>query len=1528
MCKIFSALSAKSVIIFLVSSLHLGGLLSSAAANDSLTKPRVSILASDADGITLACQIGEYRIKDVNHDSGTYSVFDLGANGYTANPGYPRLPIIGEMIGIPLEVDLRAEILQADYELVRANRPEPAPSMIAPEPEYDDYLTGKYQNLRDHITYQIQEDPHAYQSNQYYPANFYEIEDLGFIRHQRVGRVTFQPLQYQASSGTYRFYRTIVIRIHFEVNSARAGQYRSTAHQPESQAYENIFQKLLLNPADAAAWRGVKRDSNANRTDSWPTILDGAGAKYKMLIEQEGMYRVTYQDLVDAVVDPAVLAADPNYFAIFNKGEEVASQVIGAGDGTFDPGDAIVFYGEPHHTLYTRQNAYWLFLKDTPGRRMTTVNGDPGQGGTPVFTHRNRWLYRDDFKYISGTGPTDQDHWFGPYLLAPDPASEEYNVGAALSHWQPTGASATISGMMKGASNVVAGNDHHLQVSVNDYWLFDGYWDGMADYAFSFDFDPGILAANTTVKFKNSKDPAVFFSMFYFDWMELSYDDSLVHEPGAALLFSRDTGSNWLYQIKYNPGTNLNIFDVSLNNDVKMVSGALGQRDTYLQFHGSAGRYIVLTDSEFLSPLSIRQGNMNSWTQVTHAYDYIALTPAEFMADFQPLVDFNEHNGIRTAVVNPDDIFDEFNYGIVDPIAIKNLAEHILYHWPAPIPSYFVLVGDGHYDYHNNHQLNRPNHILPYLVQNEWLINNTLMEIETASDNWYVAVTEEGLLPDFIQARMPFNLNPPEVAEVLNPAEQVSVYVDKVISYRQNPPLAGNWNEKVVFVASSPDAGGDFHADSNILAELLPDCIRDRKLYYYGNGTTAFRDSIVNVINQGAPITHFLGHGSAYSIGTINQRFFVTPVSNCSGWNSPVNDVAYLANGPRQTVFMSMNCINGVFQEACDERCFAADMLLGIYQDEVITPGGPVSLFRASADRGAVLCWAPTDLGYNYQHVRLSEDFFISMFQEGVTNFGQATQLAKYHLATLGPDYYHPIEVFIIFGDPAVDLPYPNQKLVFSEDWTMFSLPVELGDMSPAAVMAEVDAWEQILSYEDGLWLGAENGIDPGFWTLDHLDLHHGYWLKRADSPTDSLIVCGPEYESYQYALDAGWNLVGAPFVVHQSVSDVLAPLNGMWEQLRTYSNGNWLGADAAADPSLWTLHTFQPGQGYWLKMSAATPIMSTPDGLFPLAPKTDPQVFDGLSAPDMKKDARPAVQDTPRFGSPPVVPPAFWGRVLINSRPADETTEVSIAVPGQMNPVRCQVHSNGSFPLTFLPPDDPVTPEIEGGTTGDQVLFSVNNEPVSTENPLYWNEGATHSVELRLFHDVLAVEDLAISIMVNNSPLSAFKKSGPMVSIEINPTAGSIYYFELKCDRDSYLADTIRQPVLIDLPALEMGAHVLDIKLMDVNKTTVLFSGSRTFEVTEAIEIFDVFVYPNPFFDETNIFFSTTAATPVSLKIYTVNGTLIRTFELMSAVGQNLVKWDGFDRDHDSIANGTYFLRISSEVDTEVQFTKVVKYR
>jgi hypothetical protein len=111
------------------------------------------------------------------------------------------------------------------------------------------------------------------------------------------------------------------------------------------------------------------------------------------------------------------------------------------------------------------------------------------------------------------------------------------------------------------------------------------------------------------------------------------------------------------------------------------------------------------------------------------------------------LVEARIGQGLSVAVVNIEEIYDQFSFGQPGPGAIGNFLRYAYESWQPPRPSYLLLVGEASYDYRD------------YLNQHtENIIPSPMVAVsfggETVSDTRLADVNED-LLPDMAVGRWP-----------------------------------------------------------------------------------------------------------------------------------------------------------------------------------------------------------------------------------------------------------------------------------------------------------------------------------------------------------------------------------------------------------------------------------------------------------------------------------------------------------------------------------------------------------------------------------------------------------------------------------------------------------------------------------------------------------------------------------------------------------------------------------------------------
>ena len=94
--------------------------------------------------------------------------------------------------------------------------------------------------------------------------------------------------------------------------------------------------------------------------------------------------------------------------------------------------------------------------------------------------------------------------------------------------------------------------------------------------------------------------------------------------------------------------------------------------------------------------------NLKDVNSASNRADEIILTYDGFYDQAQRLAQHRQSvYGLATRIVRISDVYNQFSYGLMDVVAIRDFLKYAYQNWQAPAPSYVVLLGDGNYDYRN-----------------------------------------------------------------------------------------------------------------------------------------------------------------------------------------------------------------------------------------------------------------------------------------------------------------------------------------------------------------------------------------------------------------------------------------------------------------------------------------------------------------------------------------------------------------------------------------------------------------------------------------------------------------------------------------------------------------------------------------------------------------------------------------------------------------------------------------------------------
>jgi hypothetical protein len=349
-------------------------------------------------------------------------------------------------------------------------------------------------------------------------------------------------------------------------------------------------------------------------------------------------------------------------------------------------------------------------------------------------------------------------------------------------------------------------------------------------------------------------------------------------------------------------------------------------------------------------------------------------------------------------VVDVQDVFDEFSYGIEAPEAILDFLAHAYTSWSPPAPQYVLLVGDSTRNPKNNPdpwfgQDTITTYLPTYLTMTEHMG-------ETATDEWFARVSGDDAVSDLYLGRLP--------AKSINEA---TIMVNKILAY-ETALNTKSWEKNVLLLADDQRDGPEYEYEeifeimNNDVEALLPKAMHDPVKGYLNNYFDAdvLKAEILAQINSGTFMVNYSGHSSI-------QVWANHKVTNHNIFNN--SDVATLTNSGMYPFFISMSCLTGHF----------------VYPEDWNYPSLAEALLRAE-NRGAAAALMSTGLTTTEgQHI-LDTALVDALFTQDLRGLGEAVAAAKQTLMANGESTYEEVnDTFLLFGDPAMTfkLPLPQR---------------------------------------------------------------------------------------------------------------------------------------------------------------------------------------------------------------------------------------------------------------------------------------------------------------------------------------------------------------------------------------------------------------------------------------------------------------------------------------------------------------------
>ena len=582
----------------------------------------------------------------------------------------------------------------------------------------------------------------------------------------------------------------------------------------------------------------------------------------KAMISSEGIYQVSSSQLMSGFGKSEsdirnLLAA--NNLAVFNMGKGVSS--ICSSNG-------IMFYGVPTHTIYASQNVYWIALAKTASMVTQQALSSVAQIGQSFWCDRtveSNFVARPDI-----FDDPNADIWLWQALSVSSATGNTFTTTFDLPGLM-TGSSATITLRLKGG---VAGVSHDAKVSLNGIVIGDA---NFADIdAIQDQFVSGSLrASNNTLAITAKGDPM---STFLVDSFTIHYRRAMT-AIADTLIFSAEGQSS--LTVSGFSRSDIDIFNVTDSmNPVKLagasVMGSGANFSVSFIPPDKNGRYLASLSSARSSADLIIADVPSYLASPTNRADYIIIASSGLKTAAQTLADYRATRGLNAMVVDIQDVFDEFNYGMRDPNAIRNFVTYTARSW-AKAPKYITLAGQGSLDYKNN------------LGYSDCAVPPLMVQLDAGlqtSDAQFGDINGDGRL-EIAVGRLPAT----GVQDLQNSIAKIKAF-----------ELGGASHKKAVALSDNPDSGGNFPDESDKYAVAHMKNLEVSRIYLGSSSaptSTVARSQLFSALYNGCGYMTYFGHSTRLRLASEQLLSFT--------------DVPSMANGSHPPIMVTMTCVVGDF---------------------------------------------------------------------------------------------------------------------------------------------------------------------------------------------------------------------------------------------------------------------------------------------------------------------------------------------------------------------------------------------------------------------------------------------------------------------------------------------------------------------------------------------------------------------------------------------------------------------------------------
>ena len=707
----------------------------------------------------------------------------------------------------------------------------------------------------------------------------------------------------------------------------------------------------------------------------------GSAKAVKLLVNATGLYEIELGKIQQAGLVKGI--NDPKQLKLYFRGREQPLWLEQRGKETY-----LHFFAQSSESLYTNHNVYWIFADESLISQLSwqnSVDTESNQSGLVEFP--GKYPSIDDISEGSYYAVLHQEqnnvyqplveggeHWFWQTIPAPKSVTYEFSLSSLstgtgllrLSVW--SGTEATVN------------PDHFLKISINGKVISNEYWDGKGVHLLEKGIPDQILKEGiNTITISAPGEEGVIADIVNLNWFEIIYPRSPVADNDR--LFFTSTGQELHLSGFSGP---INIFDVTdpLKPEILEVKSATEALSQFSFIGEKRHNYIAVGPNGYYSPGEIRLAKLfPDLRSQTYREGYIAIGPDDLLEPLTPLLDWRGAQGYKTFSISFETVYDQFNFGLPEPDAIKSFVNSIMNGKDKlSLPKFLLLVGDASYDPREYISSSDSNRLPTFLVQTGFggeTASDVLFIVNNGSSNNRGSPIE--LWSDLAIGRIP-----------ARNADQVKTFVQKTLFYEKNSFI----NSTPIDVVAIADGQSDtFKIDAQRFLDLFP-VVYHRELYAPPAGVTDANLIILNYFNRDFFLIAYFGHGSI----NLWSKDRLLSIEDVEGMKS-VNQLPVVIN---------MSCLTGLFTHPKVESISEA------------------LLWKKAG--GAVAVLAPTSLTLPNDQSYLSDAIVRELTSGKDLTLGQVMQNARQEVPSSDQGSQDVLLTFLLFGDPALHLKlYPNK---------------------------------------------------------------------------------------------------------------------------------------------------------------------------------------------------------------------------------------------------------------------------------------------------------------------------------------------------------------------------------------------------------------------------------------------------------------------------------------------------------------------